>query len=64
MTWQPNKSDSAINQKYYRVEGDYTIAKVKINGEDRYELFKSGEYLGHAESFEQAVLIRDKNGRV
>lgn len=41
-----NKKDkSEINQKYYRICKNKTIAKVTVNGVDRYELWKDHIYL-------------------
>lgn len=55
MTFKPNVKDSPINQKYYRVEGDKTIAKVTVAGVDRYELWRNKQYLGYENSFDEAV---------
>lgn len=55
MTFKPNKSDSQINQKYYRTDVSRTIAKVTVSGVDRYELWASKQYLGYEPTFEQAV---------
>jgi hypothetical protein len=55
MSFKPNPNDSAINQKYYRVSGRKTIAKVTVSGVDRFELWMDKQYLGYETSFDKAV---------
>ena len=55
MPFKPNKNDSEINQKYYRVCGNKTIAKTKVQGEERYEIWQDKEYLGFEKTFNEAV---------
>ena len=55
MPFKPNKNDSEINQKYYRVCGNKNIAKTKVQGEERYEIWQDREYLGFEKTFNEAV---------
>jgi len=40
LTWLKNKLDSHQNQQYYLQCGIYTICKVTVAGNKRYELYK------------------------
>ncbi|HEY7867376.1 MAG TPA: hypothetical protein VIC51_15395 [Psychromonas sp.] len=39
MNWQKNKKDSLVNQKYYIVNGNKNICKVKLSSGWRCELW-------------------------
>lgn len=55
MSFRPNKKDSEINQKYYRQDGDKTIARVTLGGVERFELWMGKQYLGYEKTFDEAV---------
>ena len=54
MTWHVNDKDSATNQKYYQINGIYTISKTIHNGKARYTLWKGGKKIGTFDSFNAA----------
>ena len=59
MTWTTNKKDSLINQKYYMVNGIWTISKAK-HGTWRYTLWKGNQRVGTYDTFEQAEQSRNQ----
>jgi len=54
MTWHVNEKDSAINQKYYQINGIYTISKTCHQGQWRYHLWKHKK-IGTFASFDEAA---------